>query len=271
MADPPALPPGVAVTDVSDRGSDITEYICHEVAAGREFIVRSHHNRNLVDDEGAKQVQNQSACDTRPSLSPDLGGRPRPRPQGEVDRPVEGGPVDAVGGEDGHAVDHHREVAGQAGRVRVRGQFAVAGGPLETGSEEGSIAWRRPAAARRSLSAEAPHFIAPWTRKHPVCPRQPVQRSAKPREQPLEERAGGRLGLALGHQLAAALGVAVHHAAEQRLLVPERRVQARTVDAHRRRQVGERRPLVAVVPEGGERRVERRVGVERAVADPSVV
>jgi hypothetical protein len=59
VADLPPMPaPGdVAVTDVSDRGSDITEYICHEVAAGRQFIVRSHHNRNLVDDEGEKQVR----------------------------------------------------------------------------------------------------------------------------------------------------------------------------------------------------------------------
>jgi len=57
VADLPAVPPGVAVTDVSDRGSDVTEYTWHEVAAGREFIVRSQHNRNLVDDEGATQVQ----------------------------------------------------------------------------------------------------------------------------------------------------------------------------------------------------------------------
>jgi len=53
----PAMPPGVVVTDVSDRGSDITEYICHEVSTGRQFIVRSHHNRNLADDGGAKQVR----------------------------------------------------------------------------------------------------------------------------------------------------------------------------------------------------------------------
>jgi hypothetical protein len=46
------MPPGVEVTDVSDRGSDLSEYICHEVAAGREFIVRSQHNRKLVDDAG---------------------------------------------------------------------------------------------------------------------------------------------------------------------------------------------------------------------------
>lgn len=45
----PAMPPGARVTDVSDRGSDLSEYICCEVAAGREFIVRSQHNRKLVD------------------------------------------------------------------------------------------------------------------------------------------------------------------------------------------------------------------------------
>jgi hypothetical protein len=53
----PAMPPGVVATDVSDRGSDVSEYICHEAAAGRQFIVRSQHNRNLVDDAGGKRVQ----------------------------------------------------------------------------------------------------------------------------------------------------------------------------------------------------------------------
>ena len=45
----PAMPPGIQLIDVSDRGSDISEYLCHAVAAGRQFIVRSQHNRNLVD------------------------------------------------------------------------------------------------------------------------------------------------------------------------------------------------------------------------------
>jgi hypothetical protein len=48
----PPMPPGVSVTDVSDRGSDISEYICHEVAAGRQFIARSQHNRKPVGDGG---------------------------------------------------------------------------------------------------------------------------------------------------------------------------------------------------------------------------
>jgi hypothetical protein len=41
----PPLPEGLRVIDVSDRGSDITEYIAYEVAAGRQFIIRSQHNR----------------------------------------------------------------------------------------------------------------------------------------------------------------------------------------------------------------------------------
>jgi hypothetical protein len=57
VMDVPAMPAGVQVTDVSDRGSDITEYIWHEIAAGREFIVRSEHNRCCVDEEGERQIQ----------------------------------------------------------------------------------------------------------------------------------------------------------------------------------------------------------------------
>lgn len=50
----PPAPPGVVVTDVSDRGSDISEYIDYESRSGREFIVRSQHNRKLAggDDDG---------------------------------------------------------------------------------------------------------------------------------------------------------------------------------------------------------------------------
>jgi hypothetical protein len=53
----PALPPGIEVIDVSDRGSDITEYIDYEVRGGRTFIARSQHNRKLVDDEGEGLIQ----------------------------------------------------------------------------------------------------------------------------------------------------------------------------------------------------------------------
>jgi hypothetical protein len=57
VLDLPAMPPGVVVVDVSDRGSDISEYIWHEIQANRRFIVRSQHNRNRVDDAGEKQLQ----------------------------------------------------------------------------------------------------------------------------------------------------------------------------------------------------------------------
>ncbi len=46
----PPLPPAVQVTDVSDRGSDISEYLAAEVALRRQFIVRSQHNRTLADE-----------------------------------------------------------------------------------------------------------------------------------------------------------------------------------------------------------------------------
>lgn len=46
----PPMPAAVQVTDVSDRGSDITEYIAYEVGAGRTFIVRSQHNRVLAPE-----------------------------------------------------------------------------------------------------------------------------------------------------------------------------------------------------------------------------
>lgn len=47
----PVMPDRVKVIDISDRGSDITEYIAYEIAAGRHFIVRSQHNRLLADEE----------------------------------------------------------------------------------------------------------------------------------------------------------------------------------------------------------------------------
>lgn len=51
----PAMPAGVHVTDISDRGSDISEYIGYELSAGRQFIVRSQHNRALGDaDTGGR-------------------------------------------------------------------------------------------------------------------------------------------------------------------------------------------------------------------------
>ncbi len=57
VADLPALPAGIVVTDVSDRGSDISEYICYEISANRQFIVRSQHNRQCVDEQGEPSIQ----------------------------------------------------------------------------------------------------------------------------------------------------------------------------------------------------------------------
>jgi len=56
VADLPDMPDGIEVIDVSDRGSDLTEYIAHEIKANRKFIVRSQHNRILLDDENQRQL-----------------------------------------------------------------------------------------------------------------------------------------------------------------------------------------------------------------------
>lgn len=44
----PPMPAGIRVIDISDRGSDITEYIYYEIQQGRTFILRSQHNRRLA-------------------------------------------------------------------------------------------------------------------------------------------------------------------------------------------------------------------------------
>jgi len=56
VVDLPGMPDGIEVIDVSDRGSDLTEYIAYEIKANRKFIVRSQHNRVLLDDEGERQL-----------------------------------------------------------------------------------------------------------------------------------------------------------------------------------------------------------------------
>lgn len=56
VASLPPLPPGVAVTDISDRGSDISEYIAYELAMGRRFVLRSQHNRTLAADAMAPGI-----------------------------------------------------------------------------------------------------------------------------------------------------------------------------------------------------------------------
>ena len=53
----PAFPEGVQCTDVSDRGSDVTEYMSYEITAGRQFIVRSQHNRRCVDEAREKDIE----------------------------------------------------------------------------------------------------------------------------------------------------------------------------------------------------------------------
>lgn len=70
VADLPPMPPGVVVTDVSDRGSDLSEYIWHELSAGRQFIVRSQHNRKLAEDPAAQDdaAQDDDDDDATPIL-----------------------------------------------------------------------------------------------------------------------------------------------------------------------------------------------------------
>jgi hypothetical protein len=64
----PVFPPGIVVTDVSDRGSDISEYLWHEISAERQFIVRSQHNRQRVNGRG--QVLGQKLHDRLRALKP---------------------------------------------------------------------------------------------------------------------------------------------------------------------------------------------------------
>lgn len=47
VAELPEAPEGCAVVDVCDRGADITEFLAHEHAFGRNFLVRSQHNRKV--------------------------------------------------------------------------------------------------------------------------------------------------------------------------------------------------------------------------------
>ena len=55
----PAMAQGMKVIDISDRGSDIIEYLDFEVRQGRTFIVRSQHNRKLeVSGDDAAEARN---------------------------------------------------------------------------------------------------------------------------------------------------------------------------------------------------------------------
>src|SRR5215470_7486041 len=60
--------------------------------------------------------------------------------------------------------------------------------------------------------------------------------------------------------------VAVEGLAEQPFLVAERRIEARGIDPHRLGQVGQRRALIALVPEYLQGLIERLVHVEGAGA-----
>jgi hypothetical protein len=60
--------------------------------------------------------------------------------------------------------------------------------------------------------------------------------------------------------------IAVERLAEQALLVAERGIEARRIDAHGRRQVANGRALVALAPEYFERSVERLIRIEGAGA-----
>jgi len=43
----PVAPEGKRWVDVADRGSDVMEFLAYEKGAGREYVVRSKHNRNV--------------------------------------------------------------------------------------------------------------------------------------------------------------------------------------------------------------------------------
>lgn len=44
----PPPPAGALWVDVADRGSDITEFLAHEINAGKHFVIRAQSNRNVV-------------------------------------------------------------------------------------------------------------------------------------------------------------------------------------------------------------------------------
>jgi hypothetical protein len=44
----PSAPPGAFWVDIADRGSDVTEFLAYEIAAGKHFVIRSKTDRNVV-------------------------------------------------------------------------------------------------------------------------------------------------------------------------------------------------------------------------------
>src|SRR5690606_18515492 len=79
----------------------------------------------------------------------------------------------------------------------------------------------------------------------------------------LDDAAGGWL-LERGVQYGQGpdFGIAVERAAEQRLLISKRRIEAWPVDAHRLGEVGQRCSLETPLPENRERPVECLIGIE---------
>jgi len=53
----PTAPAGRRWVDVADRGADITEFLAHEHQAGRQYVVRSQHNRKVLVEQAAGLLQ----------------------------------------------------------------------------------------------------------------------------------------------------------------------------------------------------------------------
>jgi hypothetical protein len=70
----PAAPAGRLWVDIADRGADITEFLDHEEAAGKSYVVRSQHNRivAIADPEapgGQRRTKLHDLARTLPALS----------------------------------------------------------------------------------------------------------------------------------------------------------------------------------------------------------
>lgn len=80
----PAAPLGQLWVDVADRGADVLEFMDHEAAAGKHFVVRSQHNRRVrIRRDGQWQttklhdyVRTRPAQGTRTVAVPAGPGRP---------------------------------------------------------------------------------------------------------------------------------------------------------------------------------------------------
>ena len=65
----PAAPPGQLWVDVADRGADILEFLDYEDQAGKHYVVRSQHNRNvaILCENGPKTVKLHNHLRTLPA------------------------------------------------------------------------------------------------------------------------------------------------------------------------------------------------------------